>query len=262
MRRLTRRGLFKGAAASVAAALAGSVAGAPVFAKPASFSKVKDLTHTISDGFPTYFGVPGIDMEAGNVFDEDGFNTFIWHLSEHTGTHMDAPLHFTKDGISADRITVDKLVVPLCIVNVAAKVQEDHDYQVSPDDIKAWEDKNGKVPPGACVAMYSGWDRHVQSEKFRNVDADNVMHFPGFHHEAADMMMERQCAGMAVDTLSLDFGMSKTFDTHYSWLPSGRWGLECVANLGGLPASGATLVVGAPKIKGATGGPSRLIALY
>lgn len=262
MRRLTRRGFFKGAGVSAAAALAGSVIDAPAFAKPASFSRAKDLTHTISDLFPTFFGESGIDMEEVNVFDEDGFNAFIWHLSEHTGTHMDAPLHFSKVGISADVIPVDKLVVPLCIVNVAAKAQEDPDYQVSPDDIKAWEDKNGKVPPGSCVAMHSGWDKHVRGDKFRNVDADDVMHFPGFHHEAADMMMERKCAGMAVDTLSLDFGMSKTFDTHYSWLPSGRWGLECVANLGSLPASGATLVVGAPKIKGATGGPSRLIALY
>lgn len=67
--------------------------------------------------------------------------------------------------------------------------------------------------------------------------------------------------GMAVDTLSLDHGASKTFDTHYSWLPSGRWGLECVAALDEVPASGATLVVGAPKIKGATGGPSRIMAL-
>ena len=42
---------------------------------------------------------------------------------------------------------------------------------------------------------------------------------------------------------------------------SGRWGMEGVANLDRVPARGATLVVGAPKIKGATGGPSRLFAL-
>ncbi len=42
---------------------------------------------------------------------------------------------------------------------------------------------------------------------------------------------------------------------HYAWLPSGRWGIECIANLEALPAKGATLIAGAPKIKGATGGP-------
>jgi kynurenine formamidase len=89
-----------------------------------------------------------------------------------------------------------------------------------------------------------------------------MLHFPGFHPDAADMLMkERQVVGMAVDTLSLDYGASKDFKTHYAWLPSGRWGLENVAGLDRVPPLGATLVVGAPKIKGATGGPTRVLAL-
>ena len=67
--------------------------------------------------------------------------------------------------------------------------------------------------------------------------------------------------GIAVDTLSLDNGPSKDFRVHRLWLPTGRWGLENVANLDKVPAAGATLVVGAPKVKNATGGPTRLIAL-
>lgn len=88
------------------------------------------------------------------------------------------------------------------------------------------------------------------------------MHFPGFHADAAAFLMEeRQVIGMAVDTLSLDYGRSADFAVHYAWLPSNRWGLECVANLASLPATGATLVVGGPKVLGATGGPSRVMAL-
>jgi len=67
--------------------------------------------------------------------------------------------------------------------------------------------------------------------------------------------------GLAVDTLSLDNGPSKDFRTHKTWLPSGRWGLENVANLEKLSPSEAILVVGLPKVKGSTGGPVRLIAL-
>jgi kynurenine formamidase len=48
---------------------------------------------------------------------------------------------------------------------------------------------------------------------------------------------------------------------HYLWLPSNRWGMEAVANLDELPPRGTTLIVGAPKIAGATDGISRLIAL-
>jgi kynurenine formamidase len=110
--------------------------------------------------------------------------------------------------------------------------------------------------------MNSGWDAHVATDKFRNADAEKKMHFPGFHVETVKMLIEDGSAiGIAVDTLSLDFGLSGDFATHYAWLPTGRWGLECLANLATLPAVGAVLVVGAPKIRGATGGPCRVIAL-
>ena len=110
--------------------------------------------------------------------------------------------------------------------------------------------------------MHSGWEVHLATDKYRNADADGVMHFPGFHPEAVAMLMEgRQVVGIGVDTLSLDYGQSKDFAVHNAWLPTNRWGIECMAGLGALPASGATLLVGAPKVKGATGGPARLYAL-
>jgi kynurenine formamidase len=66
---------------------------------------------------------------------------------------------------------------------------------------------------------------------------------------------------LAVDTLSLDPGSSKDFKTHMTWLPSRRWGVENIANLDQVPPTGATLIVGAPKVQGATGAPARVIAL-
>ncbi len=88
------------------------------------------------------------------------------------------------------------------------------------------------------------------------------MHFPGFGADATEWLLkERRVVGIAVDTLSLDHGASKDFKTHVTWLSAGRWGLENVANLDRVPARGATLVVGLAKVKDATGGPARLIAL-
>ncbi|WP_425256271.1 cyclase family protein [Microbaculum marinisediminis] len=262
MHQLSRRGFFKGVGAAALAATAVPAAVAPARAAPTSFSKVVDLTHALPEDFPTFFGQPQLEIENVYKFDKDGFNLNIWHLNEHTGTHMDAPIHFSKDGQTADQVEVEKLVVPIVVIDVKAKAAEDPDYRLTPDDIAAWESANGDLPDGCCVAMNSGWDAHVKSDMFRNADGDGVMHFPGFHAEAADMMIkDRNVIGMAVDTLSLDHGASKDFKTHYTWLPSGRWGMECIANLDAIPATGATLVVGSPKIVGATGGPSRLIAL-
>ncbi|MEP1611251.1 MAG: cyclase family protein, partial [Roseobacter sp.] len=95
-----------------------------------------------------------------------------------------------------------------------------------------------------------------------SADTDGVLHFPGFHVEADDFLMrEREVNGIGVDTLSLDHGPSTDSPVHYAWLPSGRWGVECLAGLAGLPALGATFVAGAPRFAGGTGGPGRAIAL-
>jgi kynurenine formamidase len=236
---------------------------APALAdQPRSFSRVVDLTHPLGPSFPTFDGPPGIEMERLVAFDQDGYNMFRWHLVEHTGTHMDAPIHFSTDGETADAIPSEHLVVPLVVVDIREKAAADPDAQLTPEDLQAFESAHGPVPEGACVAMLSGWAAKVSGDGFRNADADGVMHFPGFHAEAAAYLMsERNAIGIGVDTLSLDFGKSADFATHYAWLPTNRWGLECLARLEELPPAGATLVVGGPKIEGATGGPSRVFAL-
>jgi kynurenine formamidase len=78
------------------------------------------------------------------------------------------------------------------------------------------------------------------------------------------LLTERNVKGIGVDTLSLDTGLEShggEFPVHYAWLGSGRWGVEAVANLDALPAKGAILVLGGPKVRGGTGGPSRILGL-
>ncbi|HLT01083.1 MAG TPA: cyclase family protein [Geminicoccaceae bacterium] len=261
-RRLRRRQLLGGAGLAVAAGAASALAPRARAAEPKSFSRVVDLTHTLGPDFPTFDGGSNLEMETMVTLAKDGYNMYRWHLVEHTGTHMDAPIHFGDGVPSADEVPVENLVVPLVVVDIRTKAEDDPDAQVTPDDLQAFEAEHGPIPEGACVAMLSGWDARAGGPEFRNADGDGVMHFPGFHVEAAQYLMsERDVVGIAVDTLSLDHGPSPDFATHYAWLPSNRWGLEGVANLAELPATGATLVVGGPKIKGATGGPSRVLAL-
>jgi kynurenine formamidase len=187
---------------------------------------------------------------------------YEWQLLEHCGTHMDAPFHFSANGATMEAVDPGTLVAPLAVLDVREKAAKDPDYLVSPDDIMAWEKAHGRLPDGACVAMNAGWDKLVASDKFVGKDSSGIFHFPGFSSEAAGMLLnERNVVGIAVDTLSLDHGPSKKFKTHYLWLPSGRWGLENLANLSAVPPSGATIVVGAAKIKGATGGACRIFAL-
>ena len=272
LKRLSRRDFFKASMAMMAGAMipAPALNAAPSPSPELDLSALSqrpiqravDLTHVITESFPTYFGDPNLEIETLFTFDANGFNMFRWHLVEHTGTHMDAPFHFSPDGMSADQIPLDMLIVPLVVVDIRKKAEENPDAQLTVDDLRQWERRHGRIPKNACVAMNSGWDVKVNTPEFRNADASGTLHFPGFHVEAAQFLLEeRQVNGIAVDTLSLDYGPSPDFAVHYLWLPTNRWGLEAVSNLDALPPRGTTLVVGGPKIAGATGGPSRLIAL-
>lgn len=262
--RLTRRGFFR--RASLAAAGASALAAMPGLAQAEQvrFSSALDLTHTLTPDFPTFFGKPGIEIERLAELRKDGYNMNAWRLVEHSGTHLDAPIHFSEAGKDVAGIEAAMLIAPLAVIDVSTKAEQDPDYLLSRADLASWEAKNGTLPNGCCVAMHSGWGRLATADPARFIgrDVNGMMHFPGVAPEAAEWLLkERQVAGLAVDTLSLDNGPSADFKTHYLWLPSGRWGLENVANLDQAPATGATLVVGLPKVKDATGAPVRLFAL-
>ncbi|MBB3948870.1 cyclase family protein [Aureimonas jatrophae] len=261
----TRRGVLRsGFALGAAMALPSASLAAPVPAAEHRFSTVHDLTHTLFEGFPTFSGERWFTVEKPVTWDKDKVNLHRWTLMEHTGTHMDAPLHFSQDGLSVDLIPIADLVVPLAVIDIRERAAANPDTSLTPDDIARWEARYGRLPDGCCVAMNSGWHALLDEPRFTGRDADGRNHTPGFHIEAADFLLrERDVKGIAVDTLSLDTGLASSgaFPVHYAWLGSGRWGVEAIAGLDDLPASGAMLVVAGPKVRGGTGGPSRVLAL-
>jgi kynurenine formamidase len=179
----------------------------------------------------------------------------------HRHSIFDAPIHDAGDGASANRLELEDLVVPVLVVDIAGRAQDDPAALLTPDGLLAFDAAHRLIPPRSCVAPHSGWERCGVGARFCNADGDGVMHLPGFHAEAAALLNERGAVGLTVDTLSLDCGRSRDFPTHRTWLPSGRWDLEAVANLAVLLPVGATVVVAAPKIDGATGGPARVLEL-
>ena len=256
---LSRRSLFTGAAATTAAVMASGLGSArPALAQASG--KVVDLTHAYDSTFPTFDGKPGILYEPAVKFEESGYQLWKLTIWEHTGTHIDAPLHFSKDGTSVADLPPENLICPLCVIDLKAKAKDDPNAMVEPEDVEKWISTNGDIPAGACVAMNSGWADKVASPEFRNTPDGNFA-FPGFSKAATDRLAELGAACIGVDTLSLDPGNSADFAVHFSWLPGGRFGIENLANLDQLPATGATVFIGAPKHKQGTGGPARVMAV-
>src|SRR4029077_18125011 len=106
---LSRRGFFKGAAAAgfAAAAVEPAFAATRAARQPRQFKAVVDLTHTMSPEFPTFFGVPGIELQKQYDFKKDGINLNWWRIIEHAGTHIDAPIHFSESGDTVEKLPAD-----------------------------------------------------------------------------------------------------------------------------------------------------------
>lgn len=230
------------------------------------FAHVIDLTHTLDEDTP-YIPVPGtfpFKKSPIATMAKNGVAAHRWEIHEHLGTQIDAPNHFFERGLSLDLLPADSLVVPLVVIDVSARAESNADTSVTVADIEAWERRHGRIVERAAVMMASGWDARIKDAKaFVNADASGALHFPGFSPEAAKFLAQsRQLSGIGVDTLSLDPGLDKTYAAHKVWLATGKWGVELVANLKQVPPAGALVFVGAVKVRGATGGPVRLIAVW
>ncbi|HEV2529810.1 MAG TPA: cyclase family protein [Thermomicrobiales bacterium] len=228
-----------------------------------SFNAVIDLTHPLSPDFPVYPGYTPFSASVTATLDDPGTRSRVVSFEEHTGTHVDAPAHFIADGVDVASIPPTNLVASLVVIDLRDRASADEDTTVQVDDLLAWEAAYGAIREGAFVAMYSGWDERVPSAAgYLNADAAGVLHFPAWSPEAAAYLVdERGVVGLGVDTISLDNPTSPYFESHRVLLGAGGYAVENLANLGAAPASGATVVVGAPAFAGGSGGAARVLAL-
>lgn len=189
-----------------------------------------------------------------------------YSASEHGGTHLDAPIHFGEGRTTVDAIPLSKLVGQAVVIDISAQAARDADYLLQPADIAAWERRHGQVPAGAIVLIRTGWGRYWGDRK-KYLGSDTPLdtanlHFPGISRDAAQLLVvARKIDGIGIDTASLDNGASTEFATHQVMNGANVYGLENVANLEQLPATGATIIALPMKIGGGTGGPTRIIAI-
>jgi len=185
--------------------------------------------------------------------------------SEHGGTHLDSPVHFSQGKQTVDEIPVGRLVAPVVVIDIAAKCAQQPDYLMTPEDIARWEKAHGRIPQRSVVLVRTGWGKFwPEKKRYLGTDVKGDvanLHFPGISAEAARVFASRGIHGIGIDTASIDFGQSKDFASHRVLAEANVYGLENVANADKLPLTGATLIAMPMKIAGGSGAPARIVAL-
>lgn len=232
-------------------------------------ARLVDLTHPFDERTIYWPTEKGFALERGHAGPTDRLPYYAanrFRAPEHGGTHVDAPAHFARGGLTVDRLPLASLVGPAVVIDISERSARDADALLEPSDVLAWEERHGRVPKGAIALLRSGWsarwpDRRRVLGSDRPGDVEHL-HFPGFSVEAARLLVRERGAGaLGVDTPSMDYGPSLDFPVHRLLAETGRPGLENLAGLERLPEAGATILALPMKIAGGTGAPARVIAI-
>ena len=254
--------------------LSGAALGSSVYMRASEevSRKIVDLTYSFSsdtvywptgDEFSLRVDAEGM-TEKGYYYTANSFST-----AEHGGTHMDAPVHFAKGMPSVEKVSLDRLIGPALVIDVEAKSEEKSDYLVSIEDFTAWERKYGVIEDERIVLLRTGWGKYYPDKakylgtEQRGPDAVAKLRFPGLDPAAAKWLVEnRKIAAIGIDTASIDRGRSELFETHQILFAAGIPVFENVANLDQLPEKGFEVIALPMKIKGGSGAPLRIIAVF
>ena len=225
-----------------------------------------DLTHTFGPTTPHWKGFGEEQVKTLYTIKKDGFKVQQFTHVGQWGTHIDPPAHFHEGLRTVDEVPITEMLMPLVVIDVHDKVAKNPDYVLSVDDIQAWEDRHGRVPQHAFVAMRTDWSKRWPDDAaMQNKDKAGIAHYPGWSKDVLKLLYEdRKITASGHETTDTDPGIATSKDD-YSLeryiLGLNHYQIEMLANLDQVPEAGALVIVTWPKPVGGTGFPARVIAI-
>ena len=172
-----------------------------------------DVTYPVRPEMVVWPGQPQTERRRISSIDEGkDSNVSVLTMSLHTGTHMDAPLHFYQDGSDVTAAPFEAMFGPVRVAEIAGAV-------VSRAEVEAYEARVGELKAGErlfCKTANSRKDWLTKPFDKSYVAVDDI---------AARYLVERKISVVGVDYLSVA-PFADTFDTHRTLLGAGVWVIE------------------------------------
>ncbi len=168
-------------------------------------------------------------------------NMSMLSFGVHTGTHMDAPLHFLPNGKTIDRMPLDATIGPAKVILIKDP------KAIRPDELKKHTIERG--------------DRILFKTRNSKVSSNKTRFDPDFVYitkEAAQFLADRQIQTVGIDYLSVGGFKHDSVETHQALLRAGVWIIEGL-DLSKVKPGRYELLCLPLKILGAEGAPARAI---
>lgn len=181
----------------------------------------------------------------------NGSNVSRLTIGSHTGTHLDAPVHFLEGAAAVSDVDLSSLVGPAIVVDVRGK---GFHAAITWDDIAP---QAGKLGPGVTLLLCTGWSQHWGRQEY--------MKSPHLTEEAARKIAEHGVRVVGIDVFSVDGevleGSGETNAVHRLLLGNGVLIAENLTNVEALLDGSAYFVSLLPlNLQGCDGSPIRAIA--
>ncbi len=160
---------------------------------------------------PVYPGDPQPSFDRAKTIAKDGVNISDLKLGSHTGTHMDAPLHFVEGGTPVDRIPVSKLFGEALVLDLS--------YKPIGSGIEAKDLEKAEIHQDDIVLCYTG-----SSDRWGDPEVNS--NFTYLTPEGARYLVSKKIRAVGIDFLSIEKFHSKSHDTHRELLSNGVFIIE------------------------------------
>jgi arylformamidase len=178
------------------------------------------------------------DMRKG-----EGFTLSVYSLGAHSGTHIDAPMHFVRDGASIDKVPLEPLIGPARVIDIPDSVQAINAAELNRHE---W-----KGVPRVLFRTRSSLRHWMTSNKFHR-------DFAYVAPDAAQLMADAGVKLVGVDYISAEQFAAPAPMTHRILLGKGIPIVEGLF-LESVPAGDYDLIVLPIKVGGHEGAPARAI---
>ncbi len=179
-------------------------------------------------------------------------------MSDHSCTHVDAPVHFNPapDAPSIDEVPLENFYTEGICLDFGDNVP--NRYEATVDDMEAALEKSGEeIMAGDTVMIHMG----IHNRLFGSLDY--VHEFPGLSVSAVHWLADKGIGMFGVETVSPAPEGEPNYQAHLACAERGITHMECLMNLDKLVGKGRFRFVGFPlKIKGGTASPIRAVAIF
>lgn len=205
--------------------------------------KIYDISIPISTTMPTYPGDPAVTIEPMlQIAKGDAANVSRLAFGNHTGTHVDPPIHFIPDGKTVDQLDLNVLVGEARVIDLTRVERE-----ITADDLK-----RARIPRNTKRVLFKTRNSMLWKR------AEFQKNFVGIAWDAAEWLVARGIQLVGIDYLSVEtFGASEP-RTHRTLLGANVIVVEGL-NLAGIKPGKYTFLGLPLKIKDGDGAPVRAI---